>query len=180
MTRSVPALLAEVETLPEEWALVLLDRALASGECRPSELVAHARNFPERVRWLVVIADAHAITTTHSLLRRAWYAADLPTPVVGRRLLTPQGVVRTICATEYHRFAVSTDAAEDAVTWLARVGWRVLVLNEEKVHDASTSALSKHLRAEHLEHLATVGLGGHRPRAQADRLVPRRARRSRR
>jgi len=167
MTPSVPALLAEIETLPDEWALVLLDRALASGECRPSELVAHAREFSERLQWLVVIADAHAVTTAHSLVRRAWYAANLPTPTVGRRLLTPRGMVNTICATEYHRFAVTTEASDDAVAWLARVGWRVLVLNEEKVHDASMSALSEHLRAEHLQHLGTVGLGGHRPRTGA-------------
>lgn len=159
MRRSIPALLAEVETLPEEWALVVLDRALASGEWRSSDLVAHAQQLSERVQWLVVIADAHAVTTAHSLLRRAWYAANLPTPVVGRRLLTPRGVVGTICATDYHRFAVSTDAAEDATAWLARVGWRVLVLNEAKVLASSGLALSEHIRAEHLQHLATVGLG---------------------
>lgn len=159
MSRSLPALLAEVETLPEGWALVLLDRALASGECTPSELVAQARHCSPRVQWLVVIADAHAVTTAQSLLRRAWYAANLPTPMVGRRLLTPHGVVSTICATDYHRFAVAGEAHEGARAWLARLGWRVLVVDEQKVLAASTSALSGYLRAEHLRHLATVGLG---------------------
>lgn len=159
MTRSIPALLAEVETLPEEWALVLLDRVLASGEFTSSDLVDHAGHCSERVQWLVVIADAHAVTTAHSLLRRAWYRANLPTPMVGRRLLTPHGAVTTICATDYHRFAVATQAPEDACAWLARLGWRVLIVNEQKVLAASPSALSEHLRAEHLQHLATVGLG---------------------
>lgn len=159
MSRSIPALLAEVETLPEEWALVLLDRALASGECTPSELVADARHCSQRVQWLVVIADAHAVTTAQSLLRRAWYAANLPTPMVGRVLLTPHGAITTICATDYHRFAAADEASDDARTWLARVGWRILVLDEQKVLAASASALSEHLRAEHLRHLATVGLG---------------------
>lgn len=159
MQRSIPALLAEVETLPEEWALVLLDRALASGAVTARDLVAHAGACSERVQWLVVIADARAVTTAHSLLRRAWYAANLPTPSLGRRLLTPRGVVQTIRATDYHRFAVTTEAPADACAWLRRVGWRVLVLNEQKVLAASASALSEHLRAEHLQHLVTVGLG---------------------
>jgi hypothetical protein len=166
MKRSVPALLAEAETLPEEWALVLLDRVLASGECTPSDLVAHARECSERVQWLVVIADAHAVSTAHSLIRRAWYAANLPTPMVGRRLVTPRGAITTICATDYHRFAVAIHAPDGAAAWMARMGWRVLVLNEQKVLTASAAALSEYLRAEHLRHLATVGLGGKRPRAR--------------
>lgn len=159
MSRSVPALLAEVETLPEDWALVLLDRALAAGECTSAELVDHARHCSERVRWLVVIADGHARTTTQSLLRRAWYASNLPTPTVGRRLGTPHGVVTTVCATDYHRFAIAEEASPEACRWLARSGWRILVLDEQKVLTATASALSEHVRAEHLQHLATVGLG---------------------
>lgn len=159
MKRSVPALLAEVETLPEGWALALLDRVLASRECTPTELIEHARECSERVQWLVVIADARAAGTAHSLLRQAWYAANLPTPAVGRRLLTPHGVVETTCATDYHRFAVATEASDVARAWLRRMGWRVLVVSEQKVLAASASALSEHLRAGHLQHLATVGLG---------------------
>lgn len=159
MTGSIAELLAEAETLPDEWALVLLDRALASGVCSSRALVAAARGCSERVRWLVVIADERGVSTAHSLVRRAWYAANLPTPMLGRRMRTPHGPLWTICATDYHRFAVALHAPDGACAWLARLGWRVLVLDEQKVLAAPASALSKHLRAEHLQHLATVGLG---------------------
>jgi hypothetical protein len=153
MQRSIPALLAEVETLPEGWALVQLDRALASGACTPTELVHYAQHSSERVQWLVVIADARATSSSNGLLRRAWYDANLPTPVVGRRLLTPEGPVVSICATDYHRFAVTTQASPEACRWLAKLGWRVVVVDEQKVRAASTAALSRYLRAEHLQHL---------------------------
>ncbi|MGN6161334.1 MAG: hypothetical protein ACTHOG_06455 [Marmoricola sp.] len=156
MHRSIRSLLAEVETLPEGWALVQLDRALASGWCTSVELIRHARHCSERVQWLVAIADARGASTPHSLLRRAWYAANLPTPIVGRRLLTPWGAVATSCATDYHRFAVATSADPEPCAWLARLGWRVLVVDEQKVLAASTATLSGHLRAEHLRHLASA------------------------
>lgn len=159
MPATVIELLAEVETLPDEWALVVLDRALAKGDCTLRDLVAVARDFPERVQWLVVIADTRATSTAQSLIRRAWYRAELPTPTVGRVLLTPMGPVVTACATDYHRFAAATSATVEQRAWLKRMEWHVLVLPEKKVLAASAAELAEHLRAEHLQHLATVGLG---------------------
>jgi len=156
MPRTIPELLAEVETLPEGWALALLDRALATRACTTRDLIRHARNYSERVQWLVVIADARGSSTSHSLLRRAWYGANLPTPLLGRRLLTPDGPVLTVCSTDYHRFAVATEAAPQGCAWLARLGWRIVVVDEQKVLAAPTSALSGHLRAEHLRHLVAA------------------------
>lgn len=159
MSRSVMDLLAEVETLPDEWALVVLDRALSSGEFSLRQLVEASRKCPDRVQWLVVIADARATSTVQSLIRRAWYRANLPTPSIGRRLLTPTGPVMSICLTDYHRFAVATSAEPEQIEWLTGLGWRVLVVSEQKVLTAASSELSEHLRAEHLQHLAIVGLG---------------------
>ncbi|HWU33341.1 MAG TPA: hypothetical protein VN108_10720 [Marmoricola sp.] len=159
MSATAIELLAEVETLPDEWALVVLDRALVAGHCSLRELVAAAHHLPERVQWLVVIADARATSTVQSLIRRAWYRAELPTPTVGRALLTPVGPVITACATDYHRFATATSATAEQRAWLKRLGWHVLVLPENKVLAASGSELAEHLRAEHLQHLGTVGLG---------------------
>lgn len=159
---AVEDLLAEVETLPDEWALVVLDRALATGELSLRDLVSAARGLPERVQWLVVIADARAISTAQSLIRQAWYRANLPTPTVGRTLLTPYGPVATACATEYHRFAAATSASSEQRDWLRGMGWQILVLSEHKVLAASADELAEHLRAEHLQHLASVGLDDHR------------------
>lgn len=163
MSRSVLDLLAEVETLPDEWALVVLDRALSSGEFSLRQLVTAARRCPDRVQWLVVIADARATSTVQSLIRRAWYRANLPTPSIGRRLLTPTGSVMSVCLTDYHRFAVATSATPEQISWLTSIGWRLAVLSERKVLAASSAELAEHLRAEHLQHLATVGLGQRQP-----------------
>lgn len=162
MTRSAQDFLAEIETLPDEWALVMLDRSLRSGEQSVRDLIATARNFSDRVQWLVVIADTRATSTVQSLIRRAWYRADLPTPTLGRRLQTPEGPVVAVCSTDYHRFATATTATAAQRDLLSSVGWHVLVLSEKKVLAASASELAEYLRAEHLQHLATAGLG--RPR----------------
>lgn len=162
MSFSVADLMAEAETLPDEWALVLFDRALASGECSARELIDASREKPERLQWLVVIADGRARTAAHSILRRAWYASDMPTPSTGRRLSTPFGAILTACMTEYHRFAVATEGDPQQLAWLARQGWKLVVIPEQKVLGTSISEISEHLRAEHLRHLGTVGLGRRR------------------
>ena len=168
MARSVAALLAEVETLPEAWALALLDRTLASGSLTYRELLAAAEQHSERACWLVIIADARSSTTADSLLRCAWYAANLRTPTLSRTMPTPFGVVSASCAIDYHRFAVATHASPEQVAWLAKRRWRLLVVTERKILAATTPDLAQHLRAEHLHHLATVGLDADRPRVQAD------------
>lgn len=157
--RTAHDLLSEVDTLPPEWGLVLLDRALAGGGAQ-RDLIEAAWTCLPCTRWLITIADGRAASATESLLRFAWYCAELPTPLLRRSLPTPYGGVRTICATDYHRFAVATDATLEQRTWLARRGWHVLVIDEEKVRTASALRLTEHLRAEHLHHLGTVGLGG--------------------
>lgn len=161
------ALLAEAETLPEAWALALLDRTLSSGRQTYRDLLDAAADRPERLRWLVAIADARSSSTAESLLRCAWYAADLRTPTLSRTLRTPFGIVTATCATDYHRFAVATRGAAQQVDWLATRGWRLLVVSERKILAATTAELSQHLRAEHLHHLATAGLDARRPRASA-------------
>lgn len=152
------ALLAEVETLPEAWALALLDRTLSSGRQRYQDLLDAAEDRSERLRWLVAIADARCSSTAESLLRCAWYAANLRTPTLSRTLRTPFGIVTASCATDYHRFAVAAEGSLEQVTWLAQRGWRLLVVRERKILAATTAELSQHLRAEHLHHLATAGL----------------------
>ena len=161
MDRSAADLLAEVDTLPDEWALASLDRALARGEVTQPQLIKCAAAWSDRVQWLVAVADARATSTAESMIRRAWYAANLRTPSVGRRFLTPHGMLTAVCATEYHRFAVAIDATEEQCAWLAQVGWRVLMVSEQKVLAAAMLDLAEHLRAEHLHHLSTVGVDRH-------------------
>ncbi|GAC1384885.1 MAG: hypothetical protein NVSMB48_20960 [Marmoricola sp.] len=167
MVPSAASLLAEVETLPEAWALALLDRTLSSGRRTYQDLLEAADDGSERLRWLVAIADARCSSTAESLLRCAWYAADLRTPTLSRTMRTPFGIVTASCATDYHRFAVATQGSSDQVAWLAKRRWRLLVVSERKILSASTAELSQHLRAEHLHHLATVGLDARRPGTSA-------------
>lgn len=169
MDRSAAALLAEVETLPEAWALALLDRTLSTGRSTYRELLAAADQHSERARWLVTIADARSSTTADSLLRCAWYVANLRTPTLGRTMPTPFGVVTASCAIDYHRFAVGTQGSPEQAAWLAKRRWRLLVVTERKILAATTADLAQHLRAEHLHHLATVGLDADRPRTQAEK-----------
>jgi len=157
-------LVAEAETLPEEWALVLFDRALAQRRCTSQELIAATRQSSERLQWLAVIADPRVASTAESLLRRAWYRGDLPTPSIGHRLRTPAGPLALVCATGYHRFAVCLEATPDQVSWVRQRGWRVLVFSDAKVRDSSSVDLAAYIRAEHLHHLATVGVDRHETR----------------
>lgn len=159
MTPKSDALIADVTTLPDPWGLVMLDRALADGEVSPRDLADAAAGSADRVRWLVAIADARATANSHSVLRLAWYGADLPTPSVGLTLRTPRGAVATVCATEYHRFAVALEATPDQRSWLARRGWRVLVVHEDRLLGGDMPDLTAHVRREHLQHLASAGIG---------------------
>lgn len=140
----------------EEAAQAALDGLLRCGALDHARLVLAANaaaDLPgaDRLRELAARADGRADGATETVLRMRWLASRLPTPapglvVAGRRLSL---------ALPTHRFAAVLDGSldEDGLVALAVRGWRVLVLDPQRVRSGEARFLVAHLEREFHQHL---------------------------
>lgn len=155
---------------PEGLAVAALDRLLHLGAVRHTELLAElprwsGRSGTARLRELAVVADARAASAGESVLRLGWHRAALPTPTPGLVVRAGDRLVRLALGVPDRQFAAVTSGqlVRDEVTradlaLLTDLGWRVVVLREDRVLREDSRLWSAHLVREfHQQLLAQVG-----------------------
>jgi hypothetical protein len=113
-----------------------------------------------QLRELAALADGRADGPAESVLRLRWLDGRLPTPAPGLLVRSPGGRVRLSVGLEVHRFgAVLAGRLSDAeLRGLSTLGWRVVVLDPERVLRSDPVFLVGHLEREfHLHLLQQVG-----------------------
>ncbi|MFL6158768.1 MAG: type IV toxin-antitoxin system AbiEi family antitoxin domain-containing protein [Marmoricola sp.] len=144
--------------LAPERALPMLDAMIRAGALTHTELIAASAARPAyagtaQVRELTAMADGRAADVAESVLRLRWYEARLPTPapgllVVGQRLAL---------ALPLHRFGVVLGrVSDDILTRTAAAGWRVVVLDAQRVRVSDPAVLIGHLEREFHQHLLSA------------------------
>lgn len=131
--------------LPDAAAVAALDGLLLAGAIGHGELL---RTLPGS---LAARCDARAAGPAESILRVCWLDARLPTPCPG---LLVAGA-RMALALPVHRFGAVLAGRAGAPArdeWRAR-GWRVLVLDPERVVSSDADLLGAHLEREFHQHL---------------------------
>jgi hypothetical protein len=152
--------------LAPDRALAALDGLLGLGVFSHSALMAEVARFGgqpgiNQLRELAALADSRACGAAESVLRLRWLGGRLPTPTPGLLVPGPAGGrVRLALGLEVHRFgAVLAGQLRDAETAaLAALGWRAVVVGEERVLRGDPTFVVGHLEREfHLHLLEQVG-----------------------
>lgn len=141
---------------PPTAALAVLDRALRAGLVSHHELMAELSRFTGQagagqLRRLVAMADGRAASPADSVLRLRWYSARLPTPIP--RLGVGGAVLVLGLATQRFGAVFSDDQAVAELAVLSARGWRVVVLDRERVLGSDPEVLEHHLEREFHRHL---------------------------
>jgi hypothetical protein len=147
--------------LAPDRALAALDGLLGLGVFPHTALMAEVPRFGgqpgiAQLRELAALADSRARGAAESVLRLRWLGGRLPTPTPGLLVPGPAGGgVRLALGLEVHRFgAVLTGQLRDAETAaVSALGWRVVVLGEERVLRSDPAFLVGHLEREFHRHL---------------------------
>ena len=156
--------------LPPERALACLDALLRGGSFTHAALLAEVSRMTGcpgvgQLRALAVQADARASGTAESVLRLHWHAARLPTPVPGMPVAAGGRLVRLALALERRQFAavvsgqlLSGEVTPEDLLALETAGWRVVVLDEQRLLHTDPATWRRHLEREfHQQLLAQTG-----------------------
>jgi hypothetical protein len=154
----------------EPFAAVALDRLLRVGAVRHTALLAElarwsGRAGAVRLRELAVAADSRAVTAGESVLRLGWHRATLPTPTPGLLVRAGDRLVRLALGVADRQFAAVLSGQLDRrevstadLSLLTDLGWRVVLLREDRVLREDPRLWSAHLVREfHQQLLSQVG-----------------------
>lgn len=146
-----------------------MDALLRTGRFTHPELIAELARFGGRpggaqLRRLAPLADARAAEMAESVLRLRWLEAALPTPVPALRVGTPHGRCRLALGLVDHRFAAALLSSLDQaqLDHLVAHGWRVVVLDDERLLHSDPHFVSHHLEREFRRRLLEDWVGGDR------------------
>ena len=156
--------------LPPGRALAAMDALVRQGSVRHADLLAELPRFTGsagvgQLRVLAAQVDDRARSAAESVLRLHWHTARLPTAVPGLAVATGPHRVRLALGVEGRQFGavVSGQVAAGEVTRedlraLERLGWRVVVLEDQRLLHTDHDLWVRHLEREfHLQLLAQVG-----------------------
>jgi hypothetical protein len=146
--------------LPPGPALAAIDGLLRGTSFTQAQLLASLPRMSNhrgaaQLRALAVQVDARSSGMAESLLRLHWLAADLPTPIPGLQVAAGPRVVRLALGVGHRQFgcvlAHQVTAAD--LYALEGIGWRIVVLPEERLLRTEPRIWTRHLEREFHQHL---------------------------
>jgi hypothetical protein len=146
--------------LPPDLALGAMDRLLAGGDFTHAELLAEiarlaAHRGVGQLRTLAVQVDARSLNLAESSLRLRWHQSRLPTAVPGLPVCASGRLVRLSLGVERRQFGAVLAAQVTAADLVALegAGWRIVVLDEERLLGTDPAVWTHHLEREFHQHL---------------------------
>jgi hypothetical protein len=141
-------------------ALGAMDALLGSGTFTHTELLAELSRLTghrgaAQLRLLAAQVDARSSGLAESTLRYHWHEADLPTPVPGMPVAAGPRLIRLSLGVEGRQFGavLAQQVSADDLVALEGVGWRVVVLPEQRVLNGEPDGWVQHLEREFHQHL---------------------------
>jgi hypothetical protein len=146
--------------LPDDLALGAMDALAAGGTFTHVQLLAELPRFAGlrgvgQLRALAVQVDARAASPAESGLRLRWHQAQLPTAVPGLLVAAGGRLVRLALGVERRQYGAVLAGCVGAADLVALqgAGWRVVVLDEDRVLHADPATWVRHLEREFHQHL---------------------------